>query len=79
MRRRSHSMCDAVAAREGRIFKRLHHPVDTRYMMAKDNDDDFKDCAKQRIPTRQLRSDLFLLYEFHKLDKVLHYIFSTKL
>lgn len=56
LRRRSHSKCDAVAAREGRIFKRLHHPVDTRYTMAKDNGDGFKHCAKQRIPTRQLCS-----------------------
>lgn len=42
--------CAAQLQREGHIFKRLHHPVDIRYAMAKDNDDDFKGCTEREIP-----------------------------
>jgi len=70
--RRSHSTCDAVAAREGRIFKRLHHPVDTRYTMAKDNGDGSEDwCqAKNSDTAATIARSPTLLYELQKLDKV---------
>jgi len=40
--------------REGRIFKRLHHPVDTRYSM--DTDDTAK--VLKTMPSKKF-SDLF--------------------
>lgn len=42
--------CTTQLQREGRIFKRLHHPVDTQHSTAKDNRGGFKGCAKQGIP-----------------------------